>query len=88
MDITEGIVRAFIQNDEDVDKEFKVTIVASYNNKDYAFFVTINTDKATSIKTIETSNNKDGHIYDLSGRKVNNPSKGIYIRNGKKFIVK
>ena len=88
VDITEGIVRAFIQNDEDVDKEFKVTIVASYNNKDYAFFVTINTDKATSIKTIETSNNKDGHIYDLSGRKVNNPSKGIYIRNGKKFIVK
>ena len=27
-------------------------------------------------------------IYDLSGRKVNNPEKGIYIINGKKQVVK
>jgi hypothetical protein len=27
-------------------------------------------------------------IYDLTGRKVNNPTKGIYIMNGKKFIQK
>jgi arabinan endo-1,5-alpha-L-arabinosidase len=30
----------------------------------------------------------DQTIYDLSGRPVENPVKGIYIRNGKKFIVK
>lgn len=27
-------------------------------------------------------------IYDLSGRQVKNPTKGVYIRNGQKFIVK
>ena len=27
-------------------------------------------------------------VYDLSGRKVNNPGKGIYIRDGKKVILK
>lgn len=31
----------------------------------------------------------DGKIYDLSGRQVENPSaSGIYIKNGKKYIVK
>ena len=29
-----------------------------------------------------------GDYYDLQGRKVKTPSKGIYIRNGKKVVVK
>ena len=32
--------------------------------------------------------NSDAATYDLSGRKVTNPAKGLYIKNGKKFIVK
>ena len=27
-------------------------------------------------------------IYDLSGRQVNTPTKGLYIINGKKMLVK
>lgn len=30
----------------------------------------------------------DGVIYNLSGQRVSSPSKGIYIQNGKKFILK
>ena len=33
-------------------------------------------------------NNSDAATYDLSGRKVANPTKGLYIKSGKKFIVK
>lgn len=33
-------------------------------------------------------NNSDEATYDLSGRKVANPAKGLYIKSGKKFIVK
>lgn len=29
----------------------------------------------------------DGYLYDLSGRRVDHPTQGIYIRNGKKVIV-
>lgn len=29
----------------------------------------------------------DGKIYDLGGREVNKPVKGVYIRNGQKFVV-
>lgn len=32
--------------------------------------------------------NGDGHYYDLSGRKVTTPSKGIYVRNGKKYFFR
>ena len=35
-----------------------------------------------------TKANENGTIYDLTGRKVINPTKGIYIMNGKKFIQK
>ncbi|MBQ2495373.1 MAG: hypothetical protein II521_04600, partial [Prevotella sp.] len=35
-----------------------------------------------------TKPNENGTIYDLTGRKVINPTKGIYIMNGKKFIQK
>ena len=34
----------------------------------------------------ENGNVKD--VYDLQGRKVENPAKGIYIINGKKVLVK
>jgi len=44
---------------------------------------------ATGINTIYTVEPKDdGHIYTLQGVRVDNPQKGIYIRNGKKIIIK
>lgn len=42
----------------------------------------------TGISTI-SSNTADGNtVYDLQGRRVQNPVKGIYIMNGKKIIFK
>ena len=46
-----------------------------------------NDDEYMGISNAE-STVKNGAVYDLSGRKVVNPVKGIYIQNGKKFIVK
>lgn len=44
--------------------------------------------ETTAIETVETEN-VNAPIYDLSGRRVVNTVKGgIYIQNGKKFIVK
>lgn len=38
--------------------------------------------------TITTSDSKNGVYYDLQGRRINKPTtKGIYIRNGKKFLI-
>ena len=30
----------------------------------------------------------EGAIYDLNGVRVEHPTKGVYVRNGKKFVVK
>ena len=46
-------------------------------------------DEATGISTVKTTADKmDGEWYDLSGRRVAQPAKGIYVKNGKKVIVK
>lgn len=44
----------------------------------------------TGISTVMTSSfaAKDDSYYDLTGRRVANPTKGIFIKNGKKYIFK
>ena len=54
----------------------------------YIYNITLSKDGAqTGIKDIQ-NDQKVGVIYDLMGRKVNKMNKGIYIVNGKKYIVK
>lgn len=44
---------------------------------------------ATSIDTVEADANAAGAVYDLCGRRITTPVKGgLYIKNGKKFLVK
>ena len=45
-------------------------------------------DSATGIDAVHMQNRADGVCYDLTGRKVTPTHRGLYIRNGKKFIVK
>ena len=40
------------------------------------------------IKDIQAVKNNNGVIYDLMGRKVSKPAKGLYIVNGKKYFMK
>ncbi len=42
----------------------------------------------TAIQDIESTESITGPFYDLQGRRVDNPTKGIYIVNGKKIIIK
>ena len=46
-------------------------------------------DTATGIAAASTSTpNNEAVVYDLSGRRVANPSRGIYIHNGKKIVIR
>ena len=47
----------------------------------------ISFDEATGIKAVSEALNA-GKMYDLSGREVAEPAKGIYVVNGKKVIIK
>lgn len=44
--------------------------------------------EATGITTVETKKADDGAYYNLQGMRVAAPKKGIFIRNGKKVVLK
>ncbi|MBR5035682.1 MAG: hypothetical protein IKX69_00655, partial [Prevotella sp.] len=45
---------------------------------------------ADAIETVDAQKVpvEDGKIYNLAGQQVNSAKKGIYIKNGKKFVIK
>ena len=45
-------------------------------------------DDATGIKQVETSKQNAEGFYNLAGQRIANPTKGLYIVNGKKVIIK
>lgn len=47
-------------------------------------------ESLTAISSVNADNARttDGRIYDLQGRAVTHPAHGIYIKDGKKFVVK
>ena len=59
-----------------------------YKFTDDAPFYPIKSTNQTAIEEITDNRVQSTDIYDLQGRKVENPSKGIYIIDGKKVLVK
>ncbi len=45
-------------------------------------------DETTGIKAIENSQLTIDNYYNLAGQKVENPKKGLYIKNNKKVVIK
>lgn len=53
-------------------------------------FIGFGDNNTTAIEAPAISGIEDGEVYDLTGRRINGQptKKGIYVRNGQKFIVK
>lgn len=56
--------------------------------KQLAIKLELTAGSATGIATVRTVIPNDGVFYTLQGVRVDHPSKGIYIQNGKKIIIK
>jgi len=67
------------------DKALSYTKIATLT--DYPFEI-IPYDAATAIKEVVNSQSTSTDFYDLSGRKISAPRKGIYITRGKKIFVR
>ena len=64
---------------EDRNDEITITDIAVYSTD----------DGETGIgATLNDKGQKDRIFYDLQGRKVSEPTRGLYIVNGKKVVVK
>ena len=60
----------------------KAYLVSNAGAREYFLF-----DEATGIEAIEHSTLNIEHYYDLQGRVVTQPAKGLYIKDGKKYII-
>ena len=67
-----------------------VTGFAMYiSGSKYVNTVVTGISKGLGIEEIQGNGSEaDGPVYDLSGRRVENPVKGLYIKNGKKMVIK
>lgn len=60
-----------------------------FDNFRLFYYGNFETDDVTAIDAAEMETDRTGlPMFDLSGRKVTHPSKGIYIQNGKKIFIK
>lgn len=82
--VADGVVTPVNPGETDV----KVSVVTPSGNTLEAVCRVTVVDAATGIEDVKVETEGEGVIYDLMGRKVENPAQGIYIKNGKKFIVR
>ena len=61
-----------------------------FDNFRLFYYGGLSADEVTAIKTLHPSPNTQHPtpIYDLQGRRVTNPTNGLYIVNGKKIVIK
>ena len=97
-----GSVPASIEKGKTYDYEYSLTIPTNVKNKDNVRVVALLIDGwtgeimnasvckigATGIYSIENKQMTKDDYYDLNGRRVKTFTKGIYITNGKKVLVK
>ena len=63
----------------------------SYKCEDVSFKVTVNAPETGIDEVYDEVKGENGEVkavYDLQGRKVTHPTKGVYIVNGKKVLIK
>ena len=77
------ITKAVLIKSDDTEVELAPTVAWGCS------VTTESTPKPTGIQSVKAfASETDGAIYNLSGQRVSSPSKGIYIQNGKKIIIK
>lgn len=68
------------------------TFSASSGTTDTRFELRLSGNEATGIysieKSVENSSTVAGEYYNLNGQRIETPSKGVYVVNGKKVIIK
>ena len=81
-----------IMSNDPVAEDFNVSAQFCFevNNKQYVYYVKLLSKKGyeDGIETVSAEGRQSGKLFDLSGRQVVKPQRGLYIQQGRKFIVK
>ena len=65
-----------------------VQVAASAFTSAHELGISFGNEDVTAINAVKDVTNADNRYYNLSGQVVANPTKGIYILNGKKVVIK
>ncbi|MBP5425621.1 MAG: hypothetical protein J6Y33_06055 [Prevotella sp.] len=65
-------------------------IIVYNTNGCHIYFIeaTVADDGSTSISSLPVSSQPSPQLFDLQGRKVTRPTKGIYLKDGRKIVIK
>ena len=65
-------------------------IIVYNTNGCHIYFIeaTVADDGSTSIGSIPISSQPSPQLFDLQGRKATRPAKGIYLKDGRKLVIK
>lgn len=65
-------------------------IIVYNTNGCHIYFIeaTVADDGSTSISSLPVSSQPSRQLFDLQGRKVTRPAKGIYLKDGRKIVIK
>lgn len=77
----------YINNTPATMKSTRAYLVLETPSNGVKSVVTFEDGIADGIQSIDANNGNEPVIYDLSGRRVKNPARGLYIINGKKQLV-
>lgn len=77
------------QNNTTMTEKLYITIDGQAQAGESNISVTLSLAKPTGIRGLSSapSPNDDENYYTLNGQKVSNPSKGLFIKNGKKIVL-
>lgn len=86
---TNGLGFYQVQNENTIRiTSFRAYLTAQASMAPARLNITFDDNNTTGIKNVSEQTNNDDAIYTLNGTRVDHPVKGLYIKNGKKFIVK
>ena len=71
---------------DDIPEEYMLSLQSASVNEMSMIVVYDATDKETAVESIEANAVADDAWYNLAGQRVERPTKGIYVKNGKKVL--
>ena len=77
---------AAVTNEQNILGAFRVYLTANGASNASVLRNVINGENATAIDELKATENGNGVIYDLSGRRIEKAVKGVFVVNGKKVV--
>jgi hypothetical protein len=74
-------------NHEEINFEKEIAYINDWIKRHMAFLDTTVFPSETGINTPYFNRSNDDIIYNMNGQRINKPVRGIYLKNGRKYIV-